>query len=367
MVAVAAVAAPACVVLKIGSSSLVEDGKVIDRRADRVAELVSRLRDGGTHAVVVASGAIAVGRALGTPDLAAPDLGTPDLGTPEAAGRQISRELLAAVGQGPHYRAISAAFGRRGLACAQFLLTPYDLCDPTHGELLRRTLLNAADRGVVPIVNENDAVMVRNNDVLAALLAARLGASGLYLLTDVDGLYDRNPRLDAGARRIDVVDALTTDLERAATRAGTPYGTGGMSTKLGAAWIATRAGVPTVIARMGGPLDAGGRPRGTLIRALGRPADGLRNLWCAFANPPAGRVVCTPAGERAVAGRAAVTRHAVASTAGAFTAGEVVDLVTARGDPLGRGRARHAADEVGDMPAEKLLIHPDEYVTLLEV
>jgi glutamate 5-kinase len=346
------------VVIKVGSSSLVEAGGVSADKADMIASMVGHLRAEGLSTILVASGAIAVGReAMG--------------GAPQ--DQETCRQVMAALGQGPHFQGISAAFAGRDMACAQFLLTPRDLWDADHGPSVRRALLHALEAGVVPVVNENDAVMVRNNDVLAALLAAHLGARMLLLLTDVDGLYERNPRLHPDARRIDVVETLTTGLEAAASGAGTPHGTGGMAAKLGAAWIATRAGVTTVIARPDG-ADAAveacrGRARGTLVRAApaGGAADGLRNLWCAFAQPPGGRVVCTPEGEREVARRGPVSRLGVASVDGAFPAGTVVDLVTARGDVLGRGRCRRSAKEVVGLPAGARVLHPDEYVSLLEV
>lgn len=267
--------ASSCVVIKIGSSSLVEGAGVDAAKADVVAAMVRRLRDEGLTAVVVASGAIALGRST---------LGE---GPGEAGTR---RQVMAALGQGPHFQAVGAAFARQGLTSAQFLLTPRDIWDPEHGVSVRAALLHTLAAGVVPVVNENDAIMVRNNDVLAALLAARLGARTLMLLTDVDGLYDRNPRLHPDARRIDVVDAITAGLEAAATGADSAHGTGGMAAKLGAARIATRSGVPTVIARFDG-ADAAveayrGRPRGTLVRAS-KTREGLHSLWCAFAQPPA--------------------------------------------------------------------------------
>lgn len=347
--------ASSCVVIKIGSSSLVEGAGVDAAKADVVAAMVRRLRDEGLTAVVVASGAIALGRST---------LGE---GPGEAGTR---RQVMAALGQGPHFQAVGAAFARQGLTSAQFLLTPRDIWDPEHGVSVRAALLHTLAAGVVPVVNENDAIMVRNNDVLAALLAARLGARTLMLLTDVDGLYDRNPRLHPDARRIDVVDGITAGLEAAATGADSAHGTGGMAAKLGAARIATRSGVPTVIARFDG-ADAAveacrGRPRGTLVRAT-RTADPLHALWSAFAQPPGGRLVCTPDGEAALAARGPLDRQGVAAADGDFPAGTVIDLVTAHGDLLARGRARAGAEEITRLPAGTPVLHPDEYVSLLEV
>ncbi|MFI8351567.1 glutamate 5-kinase [Streptomyces sp. NPDC085596] len=354
----AAATASSCVVIKIGSSSLVQGAGVDAAKADVVAAMVRRLRDEGLTAVVVASGAIALGRST---------LGE---GPGEAGTR---RQVMAALGQGPHFQAVGAAFARQGLTCAQFLLTPRDIWDPEHGASVRAALLHTLAAGVVPVVNENDAIMVRNNDVLAALLAARLGARTLMLLTDVDGLYDRDPRLHPDARRIDVVDAITADLETAATGADSSHGTGGMTAKLGAARIATRSGVPTVIARFDG-ADAAveacrGRPRGTLVRATGTagPREDLHSLWCAFAQPPGGRLVCTPDGEAALAARGPLDRQGVAAADGDFPAGTVIDLVTAHGDLLARGRVRAGAKEITRLPAGAPVLHPDEYVSLLEV
>ncbi|WP_443047218.1 hypothetical protein [Streptomyces sp. KMM 9044] len=116
--------------------------------------MVRALFTRGFSALVVASGAIAIGRE----DLAG-------AGNEDATRRQV----LAAVGQGPHFQGIREAFARQGMSCAQFLLTPQDICDPPHSEPVRAALEHTLELGIVPVVNENDALSVRNNDVLAAL------------------------------------------------------------------------------------------------------------------------------------------------------------------------------------------------------
>ncbi len=344
-------------VIKVGSSSLVEAGKLSVEKTDIVASMVRALFTRGFSALVVASGAIAIGRQ----DLAG-------AGNEDATRRQV----LAAVGQGPHFQGIREAFARQGMSCAQFLLTPQDICDPPHSEPVRAALEHTLELGIVPVVNENDALSVRNNDVLAALLAARLGARRLLLLTDVDGVYDKNPHLHSDARRVDVVEVLTPALESAGSDAVAGLGTGGMAAKLGAAWIATRAGVPTVITRLSDTEVAVeaclGRHRGTLVAAAPpRPAESLRSLWCAFAEQPSGRVTCLPEGEGQLSRRLPITRLGVTSVDGTFVAGAVVDITDVEGRVIGRGRVRTGAKDVMDLNADELVLHSDEYVSLQEV
>lgn len=185
---------PKRVVVKIGTSSLISAGAPDPAKLSALTDAVLRLRDDGRQLVLVASGAIA----LGTELLA-------------HSGRQggTARQLAAAVGQGLLFESFRRGLRERGLTAAQVLLTPVDVTGPEHGDSARAVLESCLGAGLVPIVNENDTVMVRNNDVLAALLAAVLGAERLVLLTDVPALYESDPRRDAHARRIPEVRVMT--------------------------------------------------------------------------------------------------------------------------------------------------------------
>ncbi len=227
------------IVIKIGSSLLAdaETGicqDVINNLADAVAELMR----GGTEVAVVTSGAVALGRVR--------------LGW---VNRELSvheKQAAAAIGQPKLMRAYGRAMDRHGLSVAQMLLTRDDL---RH----RRRYLNASNTsetlfsaGVVPIVNENDTVVVEeikfgDNDSLGALVSLVIDADFLVMLTDVDGLYDHNPVIHADARRIDIVEVLGREHLAMAGDAGSSFGTGGMISKLKAARTASKGGVASAI------------------------------------------------------------------------------------------------------------------------
>ncbi|MCX5400297.1 glutamate 5-kinase [Streptomyces sp. NBC_00102] len=349
------------VVIKIGTSSLVSDGRPDPGKLAALADAVVRLRGEGIQPVVIGSGAIAVGNAR----LAAS--GTAVVGP-------AARQVAAAVGQGLLYAAFHDALAARGLVTAQILLTPPDLTGPEHRDSVRAILESALAAGLVPVVNENDAVMVRNNDVLAALLAGVLGADRLLLLTDVPGLYESDPRRDRSARRIPEIAVMTPGVERLAGAAAGGLGTGGMAAKLCAAWIATLAGVPVVIA--GADTEDGvvramaGADIGTLVhpRAPERDPD-LGRVWRALSEPPAGRLLCTPEGVAALAGGGVLTARYIESHEGVFEAGSTVDAVDGDRRIIVRGRARLGSFELHDFtdPGQgPAVLHPTDYVTLPE-
>ncbi|MFD0634884.1 PUA domain-containing protein [Catenulispora yoronensis] len=378
---------PDRIVVKIGTSSLVSDGRVDPDKAAALVASVAELVRIGYRPVLVASGAIALGNAAGTE----------------------SRSLAAAIGQGPLYDALRTRLAHYGLTAAQFLLTPIDLVDPRHRPGVAATLDHALDSGVIPVVNENDAVRVRNNDILAALISALLHARLLVLLTDVPGLYDGDPRVDPGARLIPEIKGMSVEVERLAgvtDRAGVPgsadgvqagglasvqagdlagilagdlaggsgtvgLGTGGMVTKLGAVWIATTAGVSAAIvgAREPNALTRllRGEPVGTVVHPRAALADhDLEQLWRAFADPPTGTLTCRPDTRQLIAAVASIPCDAVVRTEGRFAEGDVVDLAVPGGEVLARGRTRHRHSSLGPGAGGETVVHPSEYVSFLE-
>ena len=266
------------VVVKVGSSSLTTARGMIDE--DRIAALADALAaraHGGSQVVLVSSGAIAAGLA--------------PLGLSRRPRDLATQQAAASVGQGLLVARYTEAFGRHGVRTGQVLLSADDLMRRAHYRNAQRTLSRLLELGILPIVNENDTVATDeirfgDNDRLAALVAHVVRAGALILLSDVDALYDADPR-QPGARRIAEVrsraDLAGVTLGRAgaggvpATTAtgpvGTgPVGTGGMVTKVDAAMIATEAGIPTVVAAAVAAREVlAGEPRGTYF-APGGPA-----------------------------------------------------------------------------------------------
>lgn len=343
------------VVLKIGTSSLVTAGAMDPVKVARLCAEVHRAVREGLAPVLVASGAIAVGRGRHS--------------TLADADPAVAR-VAAAVGQAELYAALRQGLARYGVHTGQLLVTPYDLVDPERAASARGTLHAMLALGFVPVVNENDVLGVRNNDVLAALVSGFLGARMLLLLTDVPGLYDGNPLLGGAVRRIATVPALTPALEAVAGGTGDRGGTGGMLAKLSACWIATYCGVRTVVADAATPevLLAAYReePVGTVFQP--RPVDGtagdIGRLWRAFRTPPVGRVELGPAGLSGLAlGRPLLAGH-LRSVGRAFRAGDVVDIGGPDGRVLARGGAR--CDAEPRPPAGTALFEQCDYVTIAE-
>ncbi len=330
------VAAASRVVVKVGSSSLTTaDGGIDDRRIDALAGvLVARSRD-GTQVVLVSSGAIAAGL-------------TP-LGLPRRPRDLATQQAAASVGQGLLMTRYSAAFAARGVQAGQILLTADDLMRRAHYRNAQRTLGRLLELGILPVVNENDTVATDeirfgDNDRLAALVAHVVRAGAVILLSDVDGLYDIDPRLP-GARRINRVEhrADLAGVSLGNARAGT----GGMITKVDAALIATEAGIPTVVARADQAAAAlAGEPVGTYFAPHDRRPT-TRQLWLAHAAAARGRLVLDDGAVRAVvAGRASLLPAGITGVEGTFDAGDPVDLCDIGGQVIARGLVNYDGTEI---------------------
>lgn len=266
------------IVVKVGTSTLThENGKMNLGIMDRLALAISELMNEDREVVLVSSGAIGVG--MGKFNF-----------TKRPAGMGI-KQALAAVGQCELMNIYSRLFATYSHTVAQVLMTKTDIDDEIKSRNVMNTFTRLLDFGVLPIVNENDTVsvdeikaltMFGDNDTLSAVVAKLVSADLLIILTDTDGLYDRNPKEDNGGRLISLVDDLNDKIIlECAGGSGTNRGTGGMVTKLNAAKIATQAGVNLVIANGRDPMIVldilKGKEIGTLFsrresRRAGEPA-----------------------------------------------------------------------------------------------
>ena len=384
------IAAATRVVVKVGSSSLTTaDGGIDDDRIGALADALAARAGRGTQVVLVSSGAIASGLA--------------PLGLPRRPRDLATQQAAASVGQGLLVARYSAAFARHGVQTGQILLTADDLMRRAHYRNAQRTLGRLHELGVLPIVNENDTVATDeirfgDNDRLAALVAHVVRAGALILLSDVDGLYDVDPRR-RGARRITHVlspaDLDGVTLGRAGPGArtgtgtgvgtgsgggtGTGVGTGGMVTKVDAAMIATEAGIPTVLAGADHAAAAlAGEPVGTYFAAdHKRPA--TRQLWLAHATVGRGRLLLDDGAVEAVrAGHASLLPAGITGVEGGFDAGDPVDLCDATGHVVARGLVNYDAAEIPALMGrstkwlatelgpeyEREIVHRDDLVVL---
>jgi glutamate 5-kinase len=351
-------------VVKIGSASLTTRGRLDPPRLDAIVDAVAARVGGGQQLVLVSSGAIAAG--IGPLGLKARPR---DLATQQAA---------ASIGQLLLVERYAASFARYGLRVGQVLLTADDLHRRGHYRNADRTLERLLALGVIPIVNENDTVATHeirfgDNDRLAALVAHLVGADALVLLTDVDGLYTGRP----GRPSATFVPEVTSMAELAGvdiSRAGSHVGSGGMTTKIDAAAIATSEGIPVVLAAATRIEDALRGRTGTLFHPAGERS-ASRLFWLRHATTPRGRLVLDAGAVAAVViRRKSLLPAGVTGVSGEFYSGEPVDLVDPDGVPVARGLVGYdAADlppllghKTSELPAEfrRELVHRDDLVLL---
>ena len=329
-------------VVKLGSSIVAEDsGELRIDVLARVCIEIARRQAAGDEMVVVTSGAIA--RGMRVMDLPMRPRAVEDL------------QAASAVGQGKLYRVYDELLRERGVMSAQVLLTFFDMSARTHYLNARQTLRRLIEWRVVPVINENDTtttddISFGDNDFLAAQVAILIGADRLMLLTDTDGLYTADPRIDPQAELL----AEVTDFEALSRlsigHATSPLGSGGMRSKVVAAEMATAAGIPAVICN-------GLRP-GTLEAVLGGaestgtrfPAQEARyssfKLWLRYAKPSRGTIVIDPGAGRALRdGGTSLLPVGIVDVRGGFDAGDAVQVAEGAA-VIGKGITNYSAPEL---------------------
>lgn len=254
-------------VVKVGTSTLIHpSGSLNLRSIEGLSRALSDLKGMGHEIILVSSGAIGIG--------------TYKLNLPARPTQLRLKQATAAVGQCEMMHLYDKFFGEYGQTVAQILLTREDVDHPHRSENLRATFEALLEMGAIPVVNENDSVafdeietghskVLGDNDTLSALVAALCQADLLVLLSDIDGLYDRDPHEDPEARLIPHVADVDENVRQLAGGSGTQWGTGGMATKLDAAEIALRNGFQMIITN-GNNLEnlyriLDGKPVGTLF------------------------------------------------------------------------------------------------------
>nr|WP_239459717.1 glutamate 5-kinase [Bifidobacterium pullorum] len=329
-------------VVKVGSSSLTRSSGHLD--AAKLEALVASVAANvlsGARIVLVSSGAIAAGFG--------------PLGFAERPRDVATQQAAASVGQGLLMARYETAFARYGIRVGQILITAEDTIRAAQYRNARRTLERLLDLGVVPIVNENDAlasneIRFGDNDRLSALVANIVRADALVLLTDVDALYTAPPgRPDA--RRIGYVPDVIATLRDVTVGGSTSgVGTGGMVTKLEAARIAAVSGVPVVLtsAANAGPAMMGD-PVGTVFAPV-HDRGSSRRLWIGFAAEPRGTIVVDDGAARAVrGGRASLLAAGALEARGEFSAGDPVWVDAEDGTHLARGLSGYDSEEIPQM------------------
>jgi len=321
------------VVVKFGTGLLTDDiHRLSPERISVLVAEVAGLRAQKRQVVLVSSGAIAAGMA--------------ELGWATRPKQVHELQAAAAIGQGKLMALYAAAFGRHDLRVAQVLLTHDDLNDRQRHLNARNTLETLLTRGVVPIINENDTVAVDeikfgDNDRLGALAATLIGADLLIILSHVEGL------LDAGKQVVPVVPEITREIEALAGGTDRVTSVGGMKSKIEAAKIVTRSGIPMVIAN-----ELTGES-GTVFLPAGKLPS--RKRWIAFFQRPAGVLVVDDGAKNALCtGGKSLLAKGVVRTEGKPAAGDVVSIRDASGAEFARGLLREGS----------VIVHRDDLVIL---
>ena len=328
-------------VVKIGSALLTSDGQGLNRAVMAPwVDQMTELRRSGADLVLVSSGAVAEGMAR--------------MGWKRRPKTLHELQAAAAIGQMGLIRAYEDCFDKRGLRTAQVLLTRDDLIDRHRYLNARTTLRTLLSLGVIPVINENDTVATDelrfgDNDTLAALVANLIEADLLVLLTDQDGLFDRDPRFSAEASLIPQTRVDDPFLDAVAGGSASGLGLGGMVTKVRAARLAARSGTPTVIAPGRSPevltrLRAG-EPVGTLLSPVHEP-EAARKQWLAGHLVARGRLTLDQGAVRALRTQGtSLLAVGVTAVSGGFARGEVVACLDPEGREVARGLVNYDAQE----------------------
>lgn len=355
------------VVVKVGSSSLIgNDGGLDDSSVDRIVTQILALVDRGNYPILVTSGSIAAGLPL--------------LGLSERPKDIASLQVAAAIGQTKLVERYASRFAVHDIAVAQVLLTKDVLGNRTQYLNARAALDRMLALGVVPIVNENDTVVVDelkfgDNDQLAAITAHLVRASMLIILTDTMGLYTDDPNLTSDAKLLSAVAHTDEVLDRIrnTTTAGS-VGSGGAATKITAARMAAFSGIPTVIAAadttdvVAAAVD--GRDVGTWIDPRAESLS-ARKLWIAFSLPAVGSVSIDDGAATAIRhGGGSLLAVGLTGISGDFVRGDAVEVLDGSGSLVAKGISRFdAADLAAGMNRENdgirgEAIHRDDLVVL---
>ena len=330
------------IVVKVGTSTLTHStGKLNLFRIEKLARELSDLANQGKQIILVSSGAVSAGMER--------------LGLKTKPKTMPEKQAAAAVGQGILLHIYEKMFGEYGQIVAQVLLTRADSVNRKRYTNSRNTLMALLNQGVIPIINENDAVSIDelkigDNDTLSAMVASIIDADLLIILSDVDGVFTANPQTNPGATLLSEIADITPIIEELAGGPGSQRGTGGMYTKIQAAKIAVNSGVTMVIAS--GTADGvvrevlAGNKVGTIFISKENRLQ-IRKRWLAFGVRVSGRVTVDNGCVQALLkGGSSLLAAGITAVEGDFEMGNTISIVSASGRELARGITNYSSDDV---------------------
>lgn len=326
------------IVIKIGSSSLIDQSEINRAFISKIVDEIKQLKETGYDVMIVTSGAVAAARMS---FLA------------EKIQSLSGKQALSAIGQAKLIHIYDEIFAQSDMTTAQILLTNDDFKSKKRMLNFRNTLEQLFSLGVVPIINENDAlsseeIQVGDNDTLGSLVAVATEASHYVILSDIQGLYTENPLKNPHARLIPVVEQITDEIRQMAGGSGSSVGTGGMRTKISAAEIATEAGVNVSIAKADIVQLATrliqGKPVGTTF--LKKENVRSKNHWIGFHSLPSGQVIVDQGAASALQNRNSLLAVGIVEVIGDFHIGDTIEIYDRNQHLIGRGISNFDSAEI---------------------
>ena len=325
------------IVIKIGSSSLVDDnGELDNNKIKNLVKEISLLKEQGISPILVSSGAIAVGRSI----------------LHIKPQNMAEKQALAAVGQADLMHEYEVIFNEYNLKCAQILLN-HDYIDVRKRVLHLETTINTLiDLDVVPIINENDAlavdeIKVGDNDTLSALISGMVEAELLVLVSDIDGLFDKNPKIYNDAKLVNLVTKIDKDIINMATDATSNFGTGGMITKIKAAKIATTSGVDMLImnnTKMSKLHNVFNEYDGTLFKASEHKMN-AKSHWVLYKTNPKGYIYIDNGAKKALCDRKSLLSVGITNVKGVFDTNDVIGICNGN-EMIAKGITNYNSEEI---------------------
>lgn len=329
------------IVIKVGSSSLTYDTGLLNlTRIEKLVRQIANLHNAGYEVVLVTSGAIAAG--MGKLNLNERPKTIPD------------KQACAAVGQVVLIHLYQRIFAEYGKNIGQLLLTKDDISNRDRFLNARNLCYSLISNGSIPVVNENDAVAVDeikvgDNDTLSALVVSLIDADLLIILSDIDGLYDKNPKTNKDAKLIHEVKKIDDKIRESAQGAGSKFGTGGMATKISAAEIATNYGSNMIIALGENPAIiediVSGKEIGTLF-LKSEKAVCAKKHWISFGSKKEGAIIIDDGAKKALLKHKSLLPIGVKDIKGDFSAGKTVSIKDINNNEIAVGISNFSSSEI---------------------
>ena len=336
------------VVVKVGTSTLTKpNGKLNEEKIKRIAASLSKLSDEGFSVVLVTSGAVGAGMG--------------ELNIDERPKSLNEKQALASVGQVALMHLYQILFWAHGKTIAQLLLTKGDFSDRNRYLNVRNVCAALLAKKIIPIINENDPVVsdelkVGDNDTLSALVSGLIDADLLIILSDIDGLYDKNPSVYKDAKFINFVENIDENIKKMAQGEGSKFGTGGMKTKITAAEMATKIGTNLIILNGENPENIIKAVKGEEIGTLFLRRDkkiSSRKYWLAYGASQKGNLIIDEGAARALKNGKSLLSVGVSEARGEFERGDIVGIANLAGEEIAKGISNYSSSEISMIKGRK--------------